>query len=469
MGPTGLRGADWVTLPEHFKRSGFLTLGHGKLYHPNKPPNWDQPRSWSQLQPYGKEHVTGCDAANFCPSAAAPAALSDFNTTLEAIATLQRMRAWATANATPFFLGVGMHFPHQPWATRAAVLDAYPAASALPPPRNAFSPRGGADVAFTAELDGDDHIAMDFGNPILGNASRDPALPANATGRQSYAVPSPGNNTVPGFFTQYMRLGYYTAVSTSDEHFGMMMDALDASGLANSTIVALLGDHGWQLGEHTLFGKHTNFDLSAHVPLLMRVPGKAASSAGRHTETVVELLDLYRTLGALAGAPVADADVEGKDFSAAFDAPEQQLFDEAYAQYSRCPGERYFPNVSALPDWALNNCEDVPAPNITFMGYSVRTLEWRLTQWFAWDGAACAPRWDAPPHAVELYSHAGHDDPGDFDGWENDNVAGANAPVVAALELKLRARFQRARGAGCPPDAPGSLEYGNRVWEQPGA
>ena len=44
-------GASWVTLPEHFKRNDFLTLGHGKLYHPGKPPQWDEPKSWSQLQP----------------------------------------------------------------------------------------------------------------------------------------------------------------------------------------------------------------------------------------------------------------------------------------------------------------------------------------------------------------------------------------------------------------------------------
>ena len=47
----GKPGASWVTLPEHFKRNGVLTLGHGKLYHPGKPPQWDEPKSWSQLQP----------------------------------------------------------------------------------------------------------------------------------------------------------------------------------------------------------------------------------------------------------------------------------------------------------------------------------------------------------------------------------------------------------------------------------
>jgi iduronate 2-sulfatase len=456
IGPTGLPGSQWVTLPQYFKESGFLTLGHGKLYHPNKPPKWDEPFSWSPLQPYGDEYVTGCKSANFCPSNTPPAKLSDRNTTLQAIATLQRMAAWVEKNNTPFFLGVGMHFPHQAWATEARFMDFYPAASALDPPLNPYSPLGAPDIGFTAELDGDDHVAMDFSSPILGNRTRDPKLPRNATAAQSYPVPSPGNNTVPPFFTNYMRLGYYTAVSTSDEHFGMVLDALEASGQAANTIVVLFGDHGWQLGEHTLYGKHTNFDLSAHVPLLIKVPWKPAA-VGQHTETVVELLDLYRTLSSLAGLPPPPADVEGKDFSAVFDSPQQQLFTEAYSQYSRCPGERNFPQVSPLPDWALNNCEDVPVVNITYMGYSVRTLEYRLTQWYSWDKINCVAEWDPAPYAVELYNHTGHEDPGDFDGWENENIAAQAPDVVRALEAKLLARF-KTKGTGCPKDQPGSLE-----------
>jgi hypothetical protein len=190
-----------------------------------------------------------------------------------------------------------------------------------------------------------------------------------------------------------------------------------------------------------------------HVPLLIRVPGKPAS-AGAHTETVVELLDLYRTLSALAGLPEPEAGVEGKDFSAVFDDPSQVLFGEAYAQYSRCPGERNFPVVHALPDWALNNCEDVPVANITYMGYTVRTLGYRLTQWYRWDGQACVAQWGAPPYATELYNHTGHDLPGDFDGWENENIAAAAPGVVAELGAKLLARFKTA-GTGCPADQPG--------------
>lgn len=462
----GVKGADWVTLPEYFKNAGYLTLGHGKLYHPNKPPKWDEPASWSQLQPYGAEHIAGCGErpGNYCPHRGPPDSFSDFNTTVEAIATLGRMEKFVKRNATPFFLGVGMHHPHQQWATPTELAWLYAGATGgLPGVLHPSTPAGAPDVAISAELDGDDHITLDFSSADLANRTQDPALPAAAAGVQSFALPSPGNNTVPAYFAQYMRLGYYTAVTHSDSHFGMLMDALDASGLANDTLVVLFGDHGWELGEHTHYGKHTNFDLSVHVPLLVRAPWLPASR-GAHTQSVVELLDLYRTIAALAGLPPPPADVAGDDFSAVFAAPAAPLKNEAYAQYSRCPGERFFPNVSALPDWALNNCEDVPVNNITYMGYTVRTTgaapgEWRFTEWFNWDRQRCVAEWEIPPRATELYSHAGHTDPGETDAFENENVAAdpANAAVVAALRAKLRARFQSA-GSGCPPDQPGSLE-----------
>merc|ERR1712194_277614 len=107
------------------------------------------------------------------------------------------------------------------------------------------------------------------------------------------------------------------------------------------TIVAITGDHGYQLGEHSEWGKHTNFELGVQVPLLIRAPWKK-NSLGKHTSTMVELVDLYRTLASLAGldtGAIAD-DVDGADVSASLDKPNTPVKNEAYAQYSRCPGNR---------------------------------------------------------------------------------------------------------------------------------
>jgi len=81
-------------------------------------------------------------------------------------------------------------------------------------------------------------------------------------------------------------------------------------------------DHGYQLGEHAGFAKHTNFDLSLRVPLLIRAPWKIHSKGKHCSSTFVELLDLYRTLASLAevDVPVEDT-VEGHDLSSLLDNP----------------------------------------------------------------------------------------------------------------------------------------------------
>ncbi len=96
----GAPGANWTSLPEYFKAHGYTTLGHGKLYHPGKPADWDEPLSWSQDRPYGPEVITGCKTGNYCPQDKPAAEFSDYNTTLEAIASLQ----YSVALGKPFFL-----------------------------------------------------------------------------------------------------------------------------------------------------------------------------------------------------------------------------------------------------------------------------------------------------------------------------------------------------------------------------
>jgi arylsulfatase A-like enzyme len=59
-----------------------------------------------------------------------------------------------------------------------------------------------------------------------------------------------------------------------------------------NTIIVLWGDHGWKLGEHGMWCKHTNFELDTHVPLILKVPGQEPDK----TDNFVELLDLYPTL-----------------------------------------------------------------------------------------------------------------------------------------------------------------------------
>ena len=99
-----------------------------------------------------------------------------------------------------------------------------------------------------------------------------------------------------------------------DAQIGKVLDALDSLGLANNTIVVLLGDHGWNLGEHNFIGKHNLMDRSTHVPLIVRVPGMQKGDC----RSMVEFVDLYPTLCELCGLPMPDGQLDGKSFAQVF-------------------------------------------------------------------------------------------------------------------------------------------------------
>ena len=85
----------------------------------------------------------------------------------------------------------------------------------------------------------------------------------------------------------------------------MVLRELERLGLDNSTIISFWGDHGWQLGEHGEWCKHTNFELSTHAPMMIRVPGH--TDEGLVTEQFTEFVDLFPTLAEAAGTATCDA------------------------------------------------------------------------------------------------------------------------------------------------------------------
>lgn len=95
---------------------------------------------------------------------------------------------------------------------------------------------------------------------------------------------------------------YLASVSYVDAQVGHLLDALDTLGLADDTIIVLWGDHGWNLGEHGFWCKHTTFESSLRAPLVFRGPGVSQGTS----EALVELVDIYPTLLEMAGIAVPD-------------------------------------------------------------------------------------------------------------------------------------------------------------------
>ena len=97
--------------------------------------------------------------------------------------------------------------------------------------------------------------------------------------------------------------GYRACVSFIDDLVGVLLDELERLELADKTIVVLWGDHGWNLGDHTLWCKHCCFETSMRAPLLVRAPGMPA---GVECRAPVEFIDIYPSLCELVGLPLPE-------------------------------------------------------------------------------------------------------------------------------------------------------------------
>jgi uncharacterized sulfatase len=185
----------------------------------------------------------------------------------------------------PFFLGVGFHKPHEPFAAPREYFERFPLSSVQIRPHDPH--------------DRDDVPA----------AALPPPFPFSA-----------------GDARELVR-AYYASASFMDAQVGRVVDTLDRLGLTPSTVVVFLGDNGHHLGEFGHWSKGTLFDLSARVPLILAGPG---ITTGRVCSRPVELAGLYATLAELCGLSLAHA-VDGASLGPLLRDPEA-TWAPAYAQ-----------------------------------------------------------------------------------------------------------------------------------------
>jgi uncharacterized sulfatase len=174
---------------------------------------------------------------------------------------------------------------------------------------------------------------------------------------------------------------YYASISFLDANVGRVLDALDRLGLAGNTIVVFVSDHGYLLGERGQWMKQMLFERSARAPLI--VAGAGVSAKGQPSQRIVELVDLYPTLADLAG--LTPPGLHGrsllpllKDPKAAWDHP------------------------------AVTQVRRGNAANGFFMGYTVRTEQWRYTEWD--NGKRGTELYDEKADPAELRNLAGDPD-----------------------------------------------------------
>lgn len=100
---------------------------------------------------------------------------------------------------------------------------------------------------------------------------------------------------------QGIAAAYYTSVEYMDKNVGLVLDALERSGQSQDTIVVYLSDHGYMLGQHGRFEKHTSYEEAVRAPLVIRYPRRIG--AGRVSRAFVELVDLVPTIHSLCNFP----------------------------------------------------------------------------------------------------------------------------------------------------------------------
>ena len=314
------RLADIRTLPRHFRDNGYLTLGGGKLFHAHTyvyegflgQQDYD---AWTAYFPSIERQLpdevfpppgqTDGDAAgngistghfDFYPTVTTDEAMGD-----------GQVVTWVTeqiANETdgPRFMSAGIFRPHLPWYVPPKYFDMHPVEEITLPDY--------------LESDLDDvpsaYVEMMGAEPDLDTSTMG-WIKERGTRKWQEAIQ-----------------GYLASISFADAMVGKLIDALDASGRADRTIIVLWSDHGWHLGEKDTWGKMTLWEETTNVPFIIVAPG--VTTPGSRSDEAVSTLSIYPTLVELAGLTRPDF-VDGTSLVELLRNPDMSWDDVAITTY----------------------------------------------------------------------------------------------------------------------------------------
>lgn len=195
--------------------------------------------------------------------------VKDRDVTAAAVGELDRLGAARRAgDTTPFALSVGFMLPHPPYVAAAADFGRF--SGIVPLPRFAPLPRES------------EHAWLATWRDDRGIREVSPEQVARA------------------------RAAYWGLTFRLDAMIGEILSALQRNGLADNTLIVYSSDHGDQLGERGLWWKHTFYEESVRVPLIVSWPGSLPQ--GERRKQVVNLIDVSATIvEALGGRPLPHA------------------------------------------------------------------------------------------------------------------------------------------------------------------
>jgi iduronate 2-sulfatase len=383
-------GSNAVTLPQYFMRHGYRAEGLGKIFHVGHG-NHEDPASWSvphfggktvaYALPENRAKMTReealfdneTDVAKLPRGAAYESADVPDDTYPDgklASEAVHRLRA-AKERSQPFFIALGFLKPHLPFCAPKKYWDLYRRES--------------------------------FQLPELCTPPQDaPAYAPTAWGELRQYRDMPEQGPLSDEDARTLIHAYHAAISYMDAQLGRVLDELDRLGLASNTIVVLWGDHGWHLGDHGMWCKHTNYEQANRIPLLIAAPG--VGKPGTRTRALVESVDIYPTLCELAGLPVPKnpQPLEGKNLVPVLKRPSRESKEAVFHVYPRNPKEKG-----------------------AIVGRAVRTERYRLVEW---------KKPGAPSDTAEFELYDYEKDPN-----ETKNLAATEPKLVKKLHALITA------------------------------
>lgn len=375
---------DAVTLPQFFKQHGYHTGGIGKVFHIGHG-NVDDPLSWSV--PFHPDKVIDYMLPESTGGELTREEAYFSNQELDRIGSLPRGAAWENADVEDgayadgriaaegihrlrqyqesgerFFLAIGFVKPHLPFCAPRRYWELYDP-SALPLPETDDYPVGAPDYA---------------AKPPLAELNQ--------------YKPVPQRPPLTEDLTRTLIHGYYAALSYMDAQLGRVLDEVDRLGLDENTIIVLWGDHGYHLGDHGAWTKHTNYEQANRIPIIIVAPG--VTTPGSSSRAVVETVDIYPTLAELAGLPAPEGPqpIDGESLVPVLRDPDAAGPDHAYHCYAR---------------------------RGSLLGRAIRTERYRLVEW---------KEFGAPTVTAEYELYDYEEDP-----LETRNLAAERPEVVAEL------------------------------------
>ncbi len=372
------------TLNRFFKNNGYKVSAKGKIYHYREDHVEQFGESWlitgGSEKLKGRGYITTEAQAQIDENGRGPAweiadvedhAYDDGYYARWAVEQIEKLKD----SEEPFFLGVGFYKPHLPFNAPRKYWDLYDHES----------------IGLTSQPEYPENGSI-YGLHNFGEL-------------RNYTNIPKGNDAIPDDMARMLIHGYYACISYIDAQIGLMMDALEKNGLKDNTIVVLMGDHGWKLGDHSMWCKHTNFELDTRVPLIISGPGAAQN---RTTRSFAEYTDIYPTLAEMAGLQ-PPAHLQGASLVPVLQNPEKTIRDAAYSVWPSYRGTR-------------TDEEKV------ILGYSVRTDTFRYTEWYHMASDSLLDR--------ELYDHRQNN-------HEEANII--NDPAVVEYLPQLEERINNYR------------------------